>query len=171
MSQTPGNIAPIDLGKLETVFNHMALRGVAYGLGAKAPSMDCDSDKIERIDCSGFARYAIAKATGGELIIPDGSQNQRVWCDDMKLHRLARYSDVVYATPRRLFICFIKPFENGCGSVGHVWFVSQLDGDRDTMPDTMESHGGKGVDSRPWNTRVLKSEAFCAYELPVQAPA
>lgn len=159
------NIEPINLALLETVFDRLQIRGVSYGLGAKAPSLDCDTSEIDRIDCSGWSRYGIAKATNQKLIIPDGSQNQREWCENSGLHRLGKYADVTYATPRRLFICFIKPDTNGCGPVGHVWFVSQLDGD--SVPDTMESHGGVGINSRPWNTRVLKREAYSAFELPV----
>jgi hypothetical protein len=164
---TPDSLPKIDLALFETVFSRLEMRGVQYDLGAKAGSLKDDTSKINRIDCSGFARYIIAKATQQALIIPDGSWNQRDWCERVGLHRLASYNDVLYATPRRLFICFITPHVNGAGDIGHVWFVSQLDGD--STPDTMESHGGVGIDSRPWNARVLKRECAAAFELPVAA--
>ena len=65
----------------------------------------------------------------------------------------------VVADPTRLFICFIKPFTNGCGKVGHVWLAY--------MGESMESHGGVGVNSRRLSTGVLRREVFSAYELAV----
>lgn len=92
----------------------------------------------------------------GALTLPDGSANQRDWCDQ-HLRKLARYADVQYAAadPSRLFIGFISP--NFAG-VGHVWLVR--------AGTTRESHGHVGVDSRPWDTGVLLANASAAYELP-----
>lgn len=69
-------------------------------------------------------RYAVYKATNGKLKIPDGSQVQREWCEKNKLNKLADYSEVGSTPAVSLFIAFIKPCENGCKSVGHVWFVT-----------------------------------------------
>lgn len=160
------SLPKIDIKKLEDVFAEMDIAGVKYGLGAKAPHLDIDPGKIKKIDCSGFVRYAIYQATGGQLKIPDGSQNQRAWCDDQGLHRLAQYKDVLYVNEKRIFLAFIRPGHNGCGPVGHVWFITSLDGDN--VPDTMESHGGVGVDSRPWNYPVLRKQVYSCYELPAQ---
>lgn len=159
----------INLQKLEDVFSQLDIRGVAYGLGAKAPSLDCQPSRIRRIDCSGWVRYGLFQATNGQLTIPDGSWNQREWCEEMTrrgaIRQIANYADTNrYITNKRLFIAFIKPFTNGCGKVGHVWFVSQYDADSDA--DTMESHGGVGINSRPWNTRTLRNQVFSVYELP-----
>ena len=75
----------INLTLLETVFTHMHIQGVSYKWGAKAPSLDCDTSAIKRIDCSGFVRYAIARATHQQLVVPDGSVNQHDWCIEQQL--------------------------------------------------------------------------------------
>lgn len=146
----------------------MLANHVAYGYGVKAPSLDCDSSVIRLIDCSGDSRYLIAKATNGQWIIPDGSQAQREYFENSGLHKIAKYSDVQYANPARLFICFIKPNTNGCGDVGHVWMVGQKA--THGSIETIESHGGKGVDSRRWDTSVLVNQFYNGFEIPVATP-
>lgn len=156
---------PIDLDKLDAIFTEMDRDGCAYRLGAKAKRLDMDPGLIAAIDCSGFSRLAIYQASGG-WDIGEGSQNQLAYFEKLAaqgiVHKLSKYADVQYAAQDegRLFICFIKVNTNGCGKVGHVWLVQ--------AGDTMESRGGVGVDSRPWNTRVLKKQAFAAFELPVK---
>lgn len=157
---------------LRLVFNR-----ARYGLGAKAPEHPyfhnpyVSLSPIREIDCSGFVRLAIFRATGGKLLLPDGSQNMRAWCEEQARNlqsgvRSVRYSEAArYVTPKRLFICFIKPNARGCGNVGHVWLLVQRKG----KAMTLESHGGRGVDSRPWNTHVLLDEDFSCYELPATA--
>jgi len=161
---TPATAA-VSIDTLESVFSEMDTIGVKYGLGAKAQYLDIDPSKIPAIDCSGFVRYAIYKATNGKLTLPDGSQAQREWCEKSPLRKLADYSDVQAGTQRSLYVAFIKPWTNGCQAVGHVWFVTKLDAD-DT-PDTMESHGGVGVDSRRWDYLTLKRQVYSCYEIPV----
>jgi cell wall-associated NlpC family hydrolase len=151
-------VTPVDLSLLDAVYKNMAHR-VQYGFGDKAPSLDCDSHVIRTIDCSGFVRYAIARATGQATIMPDGSVAQHDWCEAVGLRQLSRYSDVQYAKedPARLFVAFIEP----CGPrPGHVWMVR--------AGKTMESHGGVGVDSRHWNHLALVRSACAAYELPAK---
>ncbi len=159
-------VPAIDIDRLENIFCEMDIAGVKYGLGAKAPYLDIGPSKIKKIDCSGFVRYALYQATNGKLTIPDGSWHQREWCEDKNLHKLTKYSDVLNITDRRLFIAFIKPHANGCGPVGHVWFVTKLN--EDNIPDTMESHGGVGINSRPWNYFTLKKQVYSCFELPVK---
>ena len=127
-------------------------------LGAKAPFLSCDTSVIHAIDCSGFSRYAVAKSTKQQTIIPDGSFYQRLWCEQQGLHKLSQYSDVQYAAsdPSRVFICFIEP--NSHESIGHVFFVC--------AGVTYESHGGIGVDSRAWDTQVLKDNTSETFEFP-----
>lgn len=164
------SIPLVDLELLKTVFARMERNGVSYGYGVKAPSLDCDTSIIKSIDCSGATRYGLAKATNGAWIVPDGSQAQLEYCEQKaaagELHKLAKYSDVQYATEKRLFWCFIKVNTNGCGSVGHTFFITQEDSE--SFPESMESHGGGGVIARPWNTGVLKREAYAAFEIPVK---
>src|SRR4051812_1536811 len=116
----------IDLSQLFQDLAQLERNGTNYGLGAKAPSLDCEPSKIHAVDCSGYVRWALARATGGALCIPDGSQNQRAWAE-ANLHQV-KYADAArYMTDKRLFIAFIKPFANGCGSVGHVFLLAQYD--------------------------------------------
>lgn len=151
----------ISRGILKSVFGKMKGR-TKYLLGAKAPSLSVDSGDVDKIDCSGFSRLAISKASGGTWKIPDGSQNQLAYFEDLAekgvIHKLAKPSDVglpaVAADENRVFIAFIKAKP---GKVGHVWLIQG--------GKTMESHGGKGVNSRPWDTRSL-AKAYAAFELP-----
>ena len=153
----------INLKKLYTTFDNMCLHGVTYKLGAKAPRLDCDTSEIHSIDCSGFFRYAIAKATDQKLIIPDGSWVQNDWCRAQGFRKV-NYNDLHYADPSRLFVAFIRAGHNGAGSIGHVWLNNQMD--KDWPIETMESYGGHGVGSRRWDTGILRRLVFECFELP-----
>jgi len=167
-------VPDVDLTKLESLFSQLERHNVRYELGAKATTLDCDPCQIEALDCSGFVRYALHKATARALTLPDGSQNQRVWCELRaaagQLQRVERYADCAcLSTDPKLFICFIKPHTNGCGKVGHVWLVSHYDdGNGGTLAGTLESHGGAGINSRAWNSRTLVHEFHSAYSLQVK---
>lgn len=159
-------ITPVDLDILEQDFAQLERNGVSYGYGKKAPSIMCDPDKIKSIDCSGYVRWALARATGGNMKIPDGSQMQRAWAE-ANLREVKYVNAARYMTDSRLFIAFIKPFTNGCGKVGHVWLLAQYnDGDNGTATGTLESHGGAGINSRNWNSRTLIREVYSCFELP-----
>lgn len=148
----------INIPLLLAVFHNMEGR-VTYSLGGKADALNEDSHDIDEIDCSGFVRYAVAKATNSAVIMPDGSSVQHDWCDNQGLHKLAQYSNVQYGKddPNRLFIGFIQP---AGGHPGHVWLIYK--------GKTLESHGGAGVSSRDWDTPILLSKACAAYELPCE---
>jgi hypothetical protein len=161
----------IDINALERDFAQLQRRGVVYGYGAKAPGLDCDLARIKAIDCSGYARLALYRATAGELIIPDGSQMQRSFFEVASRGgavRQVNYADAArHITDSRLFIAFIKPFTHGCGPVGHVWLLSKYDdGNNGTLAGTLESHGGGGINSRAWNNRTLLREVYSCFELP-----
>jgi hypothetical protein len=173
------NIVPVDLELMEQVFSVQERQGTAYGYGVKADqgedangkpyTLERDSHTIKEIDCSGESRYLLAKATDQQLIIPDGSQAQREWFEAKaaagEVHQIAHYADIPrYMTPRRLIICFIKPFTNGCGDIGHVFFLRQYD----DATWSMESHGGAGCTRRPWNYPTLKREFYNGFELPTK---
>ncbi len=151
-------IPPIDLKKFTDTFH--AMLHVKYRLGAKC-SLSAKPNEIREIDCSGFARLILSRATDGKLVIPDGSWNQREWCEKAGLRKLKKYSDVQYAAkdPKRLFICFVKPVVIGKVVVkaGHVWFVS--------CGVTIESRGGAGVSSRYWNQAFARLRGAVAFEL------
>jgi cell wall-associated NlpC family hydrolase len=132
---TPGGaVLPVHRRALLVLWAHMAGR-VVYQMGAKAPSLDCDSAEIDEIDCSGFVRYAIARATAGRLIIPDGSAPQLQWCLDEGLERqvygaAGSEGDGVL---RINFLTEARAAEVGRPGDRHVWFTFN--------GRTMESHG------------------------------
>lgn len=149
----------VNLSILRGVFNNMKGR-VKYRLGGKAVSLNADSHTINSIDCSGFVRFALYRASLGAIMLPDGSVNQHDWVVSQKWHKLGRYSDVGRADVKddfaRLFIAFASPTE--VHPVGHVWLV--------WAGETYESHGGVGVDSRDWNAEVLMHNVTSCYEVP-----
>lgn len=147
----------LDVNKLVEVFDHMHLKPTPYVWGEKAPSMTCDSSEIKGIDCSGFSRYAICKASDGVTDIGDGSQQQMEWFEGNP-NNATEYRKAGL-TKDRLFIAFIKAAN---GHPGHVWFV--LNG------FTMESHGGVGVSSRVWDTPVLMRGVAKCYLLGAVNP-
>lgn len=166
-----GIFAEVDLPKLIDFYAECERVGIGYGLGAKAPKMSFPPDRIEKIDCSGFVRWALFHATGGALLLPDGSQNQREWCEwkerNGHMRKTSSYENAArYMTDSRLFICFIKPGVNGCGNVGHVWLLCNADNENGA--DTIESCGGRGVTSRRWDTLVLRRQVYSVFELPTR---
>jgi hypothetical protein len=160
----PTTLLRVDLAKLHNVFDRMCLAGTTYLLGGKAPSLNAEPEDIDRIDCSGFVRYAIYQAGNG-FKIPDGSFKQREWCEEQGLHEVADYADInAHMTKNRLFIAFITAGVRGAGRVGHVWLIGDFDPDRGA--DTMESYGGHGVGSRQWNHPVLVRRVHKVFEIP-----
>lgn len=136
---------PVEMTVFDAVFAHMAHR-VAYLLGAKAPSLDCDSSLIHQIDCSGFARYIMARATKGAVVMPDGSQAQLEWCR-RNLDPTAYPGDT-----GSLVIAFLSP-SPGDDWPRHVWYsISGF---------TRESCGHKGVCALPWNTPPRNHPSGC----------
>lgn len=159
---------PISREVLNLVYRKLAARSIKYRLGAKAPALTADTSDyrfLDGIDCSGFVRYIIAKATNQRVIVPDGSFNQLAWAQTQGLHQLEKYKDVVYGDPTRLFLCFIKAADTREG-IGHVWLVGKSS-EKD-IPRTMESYGGHGIGSRPWFVSPLRHRCHYAYELPTE---
>jgi cell wall-associated NlpC family hydrolase len=138
----------VDMPTLYQITDNLMSEGCRYGLGAKAPSLGCDTHEIEAIDCSGFVRFALYRASG--VTLPDGSVNQHDWVDAQGFKR----SSVAAAALEDgvLRIAFLSPADGG--GVGHVMLV--LNG------YTLESHGHKGVDRRPWNTTLYPFMALCS---------
>lgn len=145
---------------LRLLWSHVAGR-VTYLLGAKAPALDCDSALIHQIDCSGFVRWFLARASLGTVILPDGSFAQLQWCLDNKLQR-QNYEQDAGRVDNVLRIHFLT--EARAAAVGrpgdrHVWLT--LNG------VTYESHGGNpgGCISRSWSTWIL-SQSDYSFVLP-----
>lgn len=151
-------MAKLDLPLIQLLFDKTRGR-VKYKLGAKAPSLDADSNQIGQIDCSGWVRWVLHRA--GETI-PDGSQNQLAWARS-NLRKLGKYADVQYAAkdPGRLFIAFLSP-NPGNAWPRHVWLLRS----NGKAMMTMESYSSGGVNSRAWNTKILMGCKEC-FEIPV----
>jgi len=147
----------VDMDKLLEVAKQMMDGHISYGLGSKAPSLSCDPSAIKAIDCSGFVRYIIYKATGGAVHMPDGSWVQHDWCKHQQF-MTADYKTEAQQQDNWLRIAFLPKHEK---HPGHVWLV--LNG------KTLESHGHKGPDRRPWDTSALKKVNAC-YVLATSTP-
>ncbi len=158
-------IPKLQLGLILSDFAQLEREGVRYKLGGKASSVSTPK-LIRELDCSGYFYWAVARATAGALKVPHGSQMQRAWCEQHL--REVRYRDAArYMTKDRLFVAFIRPGHNGCGPVGHVWLLANYDdGNNGTFAGTLESHGGAGINSRPWNYPTLLREVYSCFELP-----
>lgn len=146
----------VDIVKFLNIFNNMKGK-VGYSLGAKAESMTQDSHDIKEIDCSGFIRFALYKSVSDLKGLPDGSVQIHSWCKQQGFYKLNSYHDIVHTVkdPNRLFLAFLEP---SGGHPGHIWTIY--------MGKTQESHGGVGVSSRPWDSKVLLNASEC-FELPL----
>lgn len=143
----------IDRDKLLALVGELTAGHVSYGLGSKA-SLTTEPKDVKKIDCSGFVRYLLYKATDGQVKMPDGSWHQNKWCDDNG------FAKVDYAAEAGLNDSWLRlgyfPKKKGMAA-GHIWFV--LNG------QTIESHGGKGPNRREWDTKVLKNNVTRCYKI------
>ncbi len=137
-------VRPLDLAKY---LGACVARGVGYQLGAKADSdgrsLAAFPPRYDHIDCSGFLRAAVAWATDGGLILPDGSVNQREWCQNHGLKRsnylaLLRQDGIVR-------IAFIRATTTE--RIGHVYLCYNK--------QTIESYGGHGPGMRSPLAHIL----------------
>ncbi len=138
---------------------------VPYLLGGKPSSIKLTTDELLRergragIDCSGFVRWLLFRASSGRVKIPDGSVNQR--------DRFRALADVagVAAVPytdcgQRDGVLRVAGFTKSARvAVGHIWLV--VDG------QTAESHGRHGVNRRAWDTPSLLR--LCTWCYPLAA--
>lgn len=147
--------APVEARRLVQYLRACEERGVRYALGAKAARLQAWPPDYDHIDCSGWVRAALAWASAGRLIIPDGSVNQREWCETHGLKRSAYGSLTLEDEIVR--IAFIRP--GVVHRVGHVYLA--FDG------RTMESWGGRGPGSRSPLTHVLHAFTTDVFVLAV----
>jgi hypothetical protein len=146
----------IDRNLLIECMKH-TMRRVTYSYGAKAPSLDCDSSAFDKIDCSGYIRWIIYRATHGAVTMPDGSVNQHSWCHGQGF-RTCAYRDCA-AMDSRVRIAFIPQSKL---HPGHIWLV--------VNGQTIESRGGKGPSRRPWNTKRLTRDVCETFVLTDPMP-
>lgn len=146
---------PIDRQKLLDGLAKCKSVPVHYGMGSKAHEPFSFPPDFTRIDCSGFVRWLIFHATGGQVLIPDGSYIQ---ADDFQKYGFKKglYADAANKD-NHVRICFHRPGGRGGDGIGHVWIV--LNG------ETLESYGGHGPGSRPFNHQWFLDHVDVVYVL------
>ncbi|MGO7301397.1 S8 family serine peptidase [Rhizobium ruizarguesonis] len=122
---------------------------VRYGLGNKVPFFGAVAGRdFTKVDCSGFIREAIRRATTPRLKFPDGSVVQH---DYIKEHGFGKGAPSDGARKDGIVrIAFLRPQDTSSG-IGHVVLV--------VNGRTIESHGGVGPDSRDWTTTDWQAKA------------
>lgn len=128
----------IDVGLLLTLVGRTVKPGDQYKLGGKAPSLDADSSQIGPIDCSGYLRWLLHRATGNRLVIPDGSWHQKGWAESVGFKETVVASGALQ--DNRIRLAYMKPLRPG--GVGHIALV--LNG------WTIESSSKRGPGRRLW---------------------
>ncbi len=152
----PWYSVPLDPERLRRYLASCQAHGVGYELGAKADDLEAVPPDYTAIDCSGWVRAAVAVATEGRTILPDGSVVQNDWC---AAHGLKRSTWAACRLQDGLTrIAFIRP--NRVRKVGHV-YLSRLG-------RTLESWGGHGPGSRSATTHILSAETTDVYVLAVR---
>lgn len=126
---------------------------VKYLLGAKPSLADVSEVKFTLSDCSGWVRWLLNAASGGVVLIPDGSSRQNDWCRAQRF-KITDYRKNASWKDGRLRIAFMPA---SAGRPGHVWLIFN--------GRTIECCGGRGVCRRVWNTRSLLSRVTVCYVL------
>lgn len=143
---------PINMSAVQAFLNACMTSNprVTYGLGAKVPFFNAVPRKdFKKVDCSGFVREAIRRATTPRAPFPDGSVVQHEWVRA----RGFRKSNVQAAFKKdgAVRIAFLRPQDAKSG-IGHVVLVHNA--------RTVESHGKVGPNSRPWTGTDWQAKAF-----------
>lgn len=132
----PWPTAPLNVRDLTSYLAKCEWLSIGYELGAKAHNLTALPPDYRDIDCSGWVRAAVAVATGGRTIMPDGSVVQHEWCEKMGLKKSGILALLLADGYTR--IAFIVPSREH--PVGHVLLVRNR--------QTLESWGGNGPGSR-----------------------
>lgn len=116
---------------------------VGYGLGAKiSPHGAVPGTDFRAVDCSGFVRELIWRATAPHSNFKDGSVVQHEWVRSQGFQRATVQDGAL--RDGRVRIAFLPP-DKSPKKIGHVALVHN--------GMTLESHGGLGPDARPWTGR------------------
>ncbi|SEC40104.1 hypothetical protein SAMN05444161_1066 [Rhizobiales bacterium GAS191] len=113
---------------------------VTYGLGKKVAFNAVPGVDFTAVDCSGFVREAVRRSTNLGNNFPDGSVVQHDWVANKGFARDNVPSGSLRDNVVR--IAFLSPNATTSG-IGHVVLIHN--------GMTLESHGGVGPDSRPFN--------------------
>ena len=123
---------------------------VKYGLGAKiSPHGAIPGTGFTKVDCSGFVREIVWRATAPHFNFPDGSVVQHDWIKAKGYERGTRADALLQ--DGRIRIVFLRP-QDSPSHVGHVALVHNA--------KTIESHGSVGPDSRDWTNTGWQAKAF-----------
>jgi len=152
----PWHSAPLDPERLRRYLASCEAKGIGYQLGAKANDLLAIPPDYAEIDCSGWVRAAVAVATDGHLILPDGSVHQNDWCEGHDLKRSTFAACHLRDGLTR--ICFVRPSAQHW--IGHVYLVHQS--------RTLESWSGHGPGSRSILSHILSAEMTEVYVLAVR---
>jgi hypothetical protein len=109
----------ISLPVIHHVLTFVLANRAGYKWGAKIEPLTNHTPTGVAVDCSGFTRWAIYQASGGKVIIPDGSTGQREWCETMGFEKVP-YSQAINDKTNAIYMCFawkVRPGER------HVWLV------------------------------------------------
>lgn len=121
---------------------------VTYGLGKKVPFHGATpGSDFKRVDCSGFVRELIWRATNPRLNFKDGSVVQHDWIRAQGFTKSTK--EAAMASDNAIRIAFLRPQDAPSG-VGHVALVHN--------GRTLESHGGTGPNSRAWTISGWQSK-------------
>lgn len=123
---------------------------VKYGLGAKIrPHGAVPGTGFTKVDCSGFVRETVWRATTPHFNFPDGSVVQHDWIRDKGYERGTRAD--AFLQDGKIRIVFFRP-QDSPSHIGHVALVHNA--------KTIESHGGVGPNSRDWTNTGWQAKAF-----------
>lgn len=123
---------------------------VRYGLGAKiSPHGAVPGTGFTKVDCSGFVRETVWRATTPHFNFPDGSVVQHDWIKDKGYQRGTRAD--AFLQDGKIRIVFLRP-QDSPSHIGHVALVHNA--------KTIESHGGVGPNSRDWTNTGWQAKAF-----------
>jgi cell wall-associated NlpC family hydrolase len=146
----PGNLA-VDIVAAQKFLNACMASNprVRYGLGAKVtPPGATPGTGFTKVDCSGFVREALRRATTLGSKFPDGSVIQHDWIRARDFEKVAPKDGALKDGAVR--IAFLKP-QDSPQRIGHVVLLHS--------GVTLESHGGVGPDRRPWDMKGWQTKS------------
>ncbi len=143
----------IPLYNLENRFRLSTLWGVRYKFGAKFDSISVEHPMGRRVDCSGYIRWLVLHGSNGELLLPDGSVNQHAFILQQGFP-MREYSKALLNASGAVYINFFRPTKI---LAGHVWLLHN--------GKTMESHFGKGINSRSGQLLARMGRKVYCYRL------
>lgn len=147
---------PLELGRPATVdFNTAVMDAflaactsstprVGYKLGAKIRPGQVPGRDFTAVDCSGFVREIMRRCTVVGTQFPDGSVVQHDWV------RARGFAPADEAKSGIVYLAFLSPADTP-SRIGHVVVVRN--------GRTVESHGGVGPNSRPWDRSGWQKKA------------